>query len=116
MNKEEQKGYNDAIAALKKMLSGQQSSGSGKLQMPSGGSNSGTGSGSSGSGKNNKKGNISKMNTPQLNADDQKKAEKNAKNGSGKSQASDESRKQAANACGVSTGVSPSELNILYFI
>ena len=78
MNKEEQKGYNDAIAALKKMLSGQQSSGSGKLQMPSGGSNSGTGSGSSGSGKDNKNGNIAKMNTPQLNPDDQKKAEQNA--------------------------------------
>ena len=100
MNKEEQKGYNDAIAALKKMLSGQQSSGSGKLQMPSGGSNSGNGSGSSGSGKDNKKGNASKMNTPQLNADDQKKAEKNAKNGSGKSQASDGSRKEAAQSCG----------------
>lgn len=100
MNKEEQKGYNDAIAALKKMLSGQQSSGSGNLQMPSGGSGSGTGSSSSGSGKDNKKGNASKMNTPQLNADDQKKAEKNAKNGSGKSQASDASRKEAAQSCG----------------
>ena len=40
------------------------------------------------------------MNAPQLNADDQKKAEKNAKNGSGKSQASDASRKQAAQSCG----------------
>ena len=86
-SKDYKAGYEAAIKALKDMLSGKKNS------------NSAGGGGGSMKG--------AKM--PQLNDDDQKKADKNAKNGSGDSQASEKSRKEAAESCASVGGVMSQE-------
>jgi len=103
MNAEEKKGYQAAIDALKKQLSGK--GGSGNLQIPSGGGGKqqqGSAGASNGGGSQSAGGAASKMQAPTLNAADQKKADAAAaaaaKNGNGKSQASEQTRKNAAEA------------------
>jgi predicted metal-dependent peptidase len=97
MNKEEKAGYEAAIKALRDMLSGKGQQG----QQNNKGSNNGNkgqqglpkGTDESGNG----------AQTPELNPQDKKKAEQNAKKGSGNSQASKGARQEAAES-GVSDG------------
>ena len=97
MNKEEKAGYEAAIKALRDMLSGK-------------GQQNNQNSNSKSKGNNNQQGlpkgndeNGNGAQTPELNPQDKKKAEQNAKNGSGNSQASKSARQEAAES-GVSNG------------
>lgn len=81
-SKEYKEGYEAAIKALKDMIAGKNQ-------------NSQAGGGGMSDGRQ----------TPQLNSADQKKAEKNASKGSGNSQASEKSRKEAAQSCSSVGGV-----------
>lgn len=100
MTAEEKKGYNAAIDALRKMLSGkstasQMSNFSKDSVQQEGGGSSDNGKSKN---KNKKGGSGEKLNQPKLNKEDQKKADKAASKGSGKSQGKLESRKEAAQA------------------
>lgn len=97
MNKEEKAGYEAAIKALRDMMSGKGQQNNQNTNSNSKGNNNQQGlpKGTDGNGNS--------AQTPELNPQDKKKAEQNAKNGSGNSQASQTSRKEAAES-GVSNG------------
>jgi len=82
-SKEYKEGYEAAIKALKDMIAGNNNQNS-----QAGGAGTGDG-----------------REMPQLNPQDQKKADKNANKGSGNSQASEKSRKEAAQSCSSAGGV-----------